>query len=265
MFKIRKAEVLAALVVLAIVGLVFAGGYMLGDDAALADLRQATDTATEAQQITEDAVVAAAMAEDEVAGLRATITELEASNAEQAQQITDLTDAITAQGYEVTITAEGDTSITAPATITPQAYVPAVAPVPTKATKVAAYKAAQAALAPPAPAMTWPTHPFATKAQCDAHYRARMEYWLKVYGVNHSHNLYHSLNVIWSESGGDCDAYNATGGYVGLGQFSPAWVASGPDWRRNGDTNLRRIAKAIADGGHGAWVRHWGATCGSCL
>lgn len=262
MFKIRKAEVLAVLVVLGLAAALFATGYMLGDDAALGALHRATDTASESQAITAEAVEAAAMAKDEVVGLRATIAAMEASAAAQALALDGLTEAITAAGYTITTTPEGDTTLTPPATVAPQAFTPA--PEPTKATRVAAYKAAQAAITPASAGMTWPTTGFDTKAQCDAHYRDRMAYWLRKYGVYTADYLAHCLSVVWHESKGDCDAYNPAGGYVGLCQYSADWWTTGDDWRTNGDTNLRRLAKALAEGGHANMYQHWAATCGPC-
>ena len=242
--KFRTTEWLALMLVAVVVAFIFCAGVVAGRAPLLDDLEQANVTATEAQAIADDAIEAAAKSADEVTGLEAIIQSLETSISlmPDPEAVPDVTSTPDATG-----------------TIAPQS----VAPADTKPAKVTAYKAAQAALAPVSH-MTWPTRPFATKAACGAHYRGRMTYWLDKYGVLDAHNLAHCLSIIWGESKGDCDARNASD-HVGLAQYSRDWWTSGADWRMNGDTNLRRLAKAIAEGGHDNLVDHWSATMGACV
>ncbi|MEN6429965.1 MAG: hypothetical protein ABFC80_03845 [Coriobacteriales bacterium] len=237
--RIRKVEVLALALVLAVLGGVFLGGVLAGRAQLLDDLAEAETTAAEAQEIAADAIESAQESADQVAGLKVIIESLEAS-----------------------LAARPETSSLEP-TIAPKAYTPQPAP---RRTTTPRPTIATQSRQEPAGAVTstmWPTTQFGSKAACDAHYRARMTYWLKRYGVYTEDYLAHCLNIIWGESRGDCDARNVSD-HVGLCQYSRDWWTSGDDWRTNGDTNLRRLAKAIADGGHAALERHWSATMGGC-
>lgn len=144
-----------------------------------------------------------------------------------------------------------------------------------RAARVVVFKKFLAARTVPAP-IVYPVVGYPTKVASDAFWKPLVIPELKGHGIYSSDNLYHTLNVIWGESRGSTKAHTAGTQYYGLVQFGTDWVSNvgsstyvapsaygtSKDWRMDGHLALQRLMRAVRDGGHGMWTKHWGQTCG---